>query len=465
MAIVGIPTGTGLAPLPDVGELSYNGVIFSALFYSKIDAKQIKSADGRTIKFTEYTLTATGIVTLSGPATTSTDDVMDTLKQLLAEQGGKLTYTGRGFGQLVVNVPGTGGVRDVAWGPVPEVLAFQPLGGGRGAQVVWTVAVRLSEYKVYQSAGFASVLQFTNQIAITYDEEQYSQLQISGTLEIPITRNTVLDNTVPRTVDDFRSQFMALIIGSIDQTRFRIARRNFSISADKRTLDYDITAVEIPPMGDPPGTTNARGTFSIHKMNGKIVGGTTKWRCTLRATYVVRKDQPARLAWLAFIYLVWWRMQYSRLKFMPFVTFGIPRLSASPDPYNTISPFRDIPPSPLFAPAQFYADPIGFYNALLAQYKKPDQEKPEMPQAWLIDFNLEEGLYRDSKQITFEVSWLLTTTFVSLLGSSGLWRWDPKSLGGNVWALSVQDITGWKSWLANRVDASADMIVDMGHPV
>ena len=54
----------GVAPLQDVGELSYNGVVFNSLFKSKVVGKAVKDVAMRTVKYVEWTIEAEGVVTL-----------------------------------------------------------------------------------------------------------------------------------------------------------------------------------------------------------------------------------------------------------------------------------------------------------------------------------------------------------------------------------------------------------------
>ena len=120
-----MPATTGLAPLPDVGTLGYNGVTFSCLQHTSISGKPLPDNAGRTIKGMEWTLNVDGLVTLEAGQTTI-DTTVQTLRRLLSAQGGILTYSNKGFGpSFTVNTPG--GIKDMAWGPIPEILAFQPL--------------------------------------------------------------------------------------------------------------------------------------------------------------------------------------------------------------------------------------------------------------------------------------------------------------------------------------------------
>jgi len=481
--ITEFPFDTGLASLPDIGTLSYNGVTFSSLYHTKISGKPQKDNANRTIKYVEYLLEAVGVVTLPFSAQTI-DDVFDNMRSLLELQGGMLVYTGRGFGNNFVVNPTQGlGFRDVAWGPIPEVLEFEPLGQGRSAHCVFRVTFHISEYGIRRelkggvggppgqrvltggrslpknlvqlpggggSAGTGPVLQFNFETSIVYDADGYTQLQLRGTLEIPITRNQQLDRTIPDSVDSYRQRFMEQIIGAIDQTRFKITRRSFPISRDQRTMDWEIVADELPPMGLPPGATTAHGRFTLHSHSGK--GGLAKWTCSLSVTYTIRKDKPRRLAYFAFAYLLWWRMRYSQLGFN--------------SPANKNNPQVEIPdPEPVpqadFNPGLFYADPVNFYRNLF-QKKRQEIWESKKHKAILTAFGLDEGMHDDSKTITFEASWFLACNFASVMQACGVWRFDPDSGGENVWRLSIEDVTNWRSWLVNDFSPNSDVIVDMG---
>ncbi len=142
MAVPTIDFTTGVATLPDVGILIYNGCKFSPLYETNVAGRCVKDDSQRTIMYMEYILTADGYVTMPDGAA-DTNGTMRALRRLLSKQGGELRYIGRG-NDIEVNVPGSA-VKDVKWGPIPEVLDFQPLGGGRSAKIKWSVKVHIIE--------------------------------------------------------------------------------------------------------------------------------------------------------------------------------------------------------------------------------------------------------------------------------------------------------------------------------
>jgi hypothetical protein len=439
---------TGPATLPDVGILMYNSCVFSPLYVTDVAGVVVKDAANRTTKYMEYTITVDGYVTLPDNVP-NIDATMAKLRQLLTAQGGTLQYEGRG-NSIVVNVPGSA-IQDVAWGPIPEVLDFQPLGGGplggRSAKIKWQVKVRIPEVPP-MGGRFGPVLQFNMETVVSYDEAAYSTLAIRGTLEIPLTRVSQPTRTLALTVDNFRQEFMQQVASSIDLTRFRVTRREFQISRDKRTMEWDFAAEELPPMGLPPGVPVARGTFDVRPAKAGM--GLVSWLCTLRVTYTVRKDWPRRTAWEAFLLLLTTRMLESSRGIG-----GPPNGPQNPGAAARIGAAIVLPPV-----VTVVTETVNWFrNRRVQQAQQPQVQNAR--RAWLIDFNISEGLYLDSKTVTFSATWRLITVFSEILLASGLWTPSPAD-GGDAWKASVQNISGWRGNLINRIDPTQDVIVDFG---
>lgn len=457
-------TTVGTSNLPDVGLLSYNGVVFNCLFSSKVSGQAVKDAANRTVKYVKYTITVDGVVTANA-GEDDTELAMSLIRRELSKQGGVLRYVGRGLGSLSVN-GGVGSFVDVAWGPIPEVLDMQPLGGSLSAMVRWTVTTCVAELAPGKNPlnplqpnspgakGFGAVVQFNEEIGISYDEEGYSSRSIKGTLEIPLTRNNVNDRTLRVTVDDYREFFMDAVAASFDLTRFRVTRRNFQVSRDKRTMEWEFQADELPPMGLPPESTHARGTFSVRPQKQGF--GLVTWICALRCTYVVRADQSRRNAWWAFLSLLKFRMEQGQNGSFPKTTDVDTTVSNSREIAAATGNFSSAVPIGIRLPAYL------IWKAILSKRKITTTVKNRP--ALLMNFGFDEGLYLDSKTITFEASWRLITTLSHLLMATGVWRWQEGSAGGKEWASSVSDIMGHRSWLLNHVQADQDVIVDIGGP-
>lgn len=457
MAVATQSFTTGPSVLPDVGELSYEGCIFSPLCQTQVSGVAVKDAANRTTKVMEYTITVDGYVTMdNGDA--DIDARTANMRELLSRQGGALKYTGRGC-NIIVNQAGADiNNRDVAWGPIPKVLEFVPLGAGRSAKVKWTVTVQISELTTNKSGkatapgakgnGLADIpmLQFVYDTALRYTEDGFSTLTVTGVLEIPLTRTpNQTTRTLQATADDLRNQVDRQLMANIDLERFRITSRDFKLSKDKRMLEWSFVLEEKPYMDLPPDCPVARGTYSVRP--AKVGMGLVRWLCTLRATYVVRADRPRRMAWMAFLMLVRERMAESE---------NAPDIAIN----GNQNPNRGGGVLSTVANVAVNSSFLGVLNVLRSQNKKIEQTK----KVFIIDFSFEEGLYLDSKTVSFSITWTLVSPFTHILLASGLWKKVPERSadGKNLWAVSMKDVSGANSWLVNRVDPSQDVIVDFG---
>lgn len=465
-APVDINFTTGPSKLPDAGILSYNGCLFSPLYETKLTAKIMPDDAKRITKIVEYTLTADGYVTLPSGANTI-DPTMRNLRDLLTQHGGTLVYQGRGL-DLVVNPPGVvSGDRlsrrkatlDVQWGPVPDLVEFQPLGCGKSAKVQWKVTARVPEV----DGSAIGILQLAYETVVAYEEDGFSTISVRGVLEVPLTRGPGLDKRNPLyTADNFRGMLQKRILGSIDLSRFRITRREFPISMDKRTLTFDVQAQERPYMDLPPDCMLARGNYNVRPAKAGM--GLTVWLCTLKATYTVKMNAPRRTAWAAFLTLVRLRMNSS-------FGFDPPKVDGTPEEPGFFPRFfratgRALPglalglinPAAGLGLAVFGVATGGSEDKATTGVDNPNRK------VWLVDFTVDEGLCLDSKTISFSASWRLIISFQHILMASGVWVKVPETdnVETNIWAASVKDVSGINSWLVNKLDPTLDVVVDFG---
>lgn len=463
---------TGPTSVPTVGKVDYNGCIFGPLFITTLSGVAVKDDAQRTVKYMEYNLHVDGYVTLPDSLTDFTiAPVMNTLRDLLSKQGGALVYEGRGC-DLYINT--AAGVKDVAWGPVPEILEFQPLGAGRSAKIVWECKIRIPEQKARVGkiaggfgGGIASIplLQFCYETSLTYNEDGFSTITVQGVAEIPLTRSpSQATRTVAQTADEVRKIIETrLITPGISLASYRITRREFNVSKDKRLLNWTFVAEEKPYMDLPPGCTIARGSYNVRQAQSGM--GLCKWICTLRATYTVRADMPRRTAWDAFLTLLRLRMKEANEP-----NSNVPEEDKSQIAQNAAyagrvayRTFRFFWNGGATNLAELYrqlvADPGIETTEALAGAKKKVTNR-----ALLIDFNIDEGLYLDSKTVTFSASWRIVTTFSHILLASGLWKKvdEENAAGENMWAMSMKDVQGSESWHANKLNPALDLIVDFG---
>ena len=444
---------TGSSLLPDIGTLSYNGVTFSNLYTSKISGEAVLDSSGRTIKYMRYTLFVDATVTLRDDYQELTIDIpMGIIRKKLDAPAGVLSYTDKGFGRtLVINHPG-GTIFDVAWGPIPKTIEFIPLGGSRAAKVKWTVTFTIPEIdRLGIIIPIMRVLEFTNSTTTGFDEDGFSFISIEGTLEIPLTRKTQQDKVLDMTVDTARQVFISRISNDFDLTRFKVTKRDFRISADKRIMNWSFSLEELPYMSPPAWMLTAHGNFTCRPMGQtKYLQGNVRWVCTLRGTYTVPNGYQRRYAYQAFVALWAWRMNQSENA----VIAPGSDVPAQPNPQNLVLAGNAIIP--------LAGNALQFANSILQIIRIRPQTANTVIKCLPISFSFDEGIYLDSKTVTFEASWMLMTTLQAIFAASGIWQ-KTGFEDANNWSTSVRNISGPSSWLGNSLDPAGQAIVDFGN--
>ena len=445
---------TGSAELPDIGSLTYNGVTFSSLYTSQVSGKQILDAGNRTVKYVKYTLAVDAMITLDDDVgDDTTDRIMLDLRKRLQVQAGVLKYSGKGFGQsVVVNAPG--GLYDVAWGPIPELLEFIPMGSSRAAKVKWNVSFCIPEIRGV-GGRLGPVLEFSYHTSVSYDSAGFSHIGIGGILEIPLTRPLQATRTLTQTVDDFRQEFLGRIANDFDLQRFRVTDRGMEISDDKRTLTFDFSLDEQPYMGVPGGMFEADGHYTVKPERVGVLSGTVNWICTFKATYTVVKGLPRRVAYMAFLAMWDLRMRMSQFGFFvgqP-IQWAIQRENAA---NQVITQFNNRVAD--IIEANIGNVPLTYQRALGVL---PAANNSETTSSFPLSLSIDEGMYLSSRTISFEASWRIITRWQGLLVAAGIWRQTGLE-GGNFYATSMANISGAQSWLRNELDPAAQAIVDFG---
>lgn len=435
---------------------------------------------GRITKYVELRLEVEGAVTRAegSPDTAAT---WDALLRALSQQGGALTYTGRGYQTLKVNQ--AGGVRDVAFGPKPEVLDFVPLGGGKGALLTWACTLCLPELPggstlvagLPPAAKVPPVLQMGYDCTVTYGEDGYAGIKAAGILEIPLTRTPAEARKLATTVDDYRASWLDL---QFDLTNFKVVHREFVYSKDRRTINWSYELRELAPMTLPPWCTAASGSMKLRPLKaGKALAPVFKdyrWQVTLSATYTVRRDCPRRTSAEAFYALLWYRMQCA-----DFSNWGTPggkepdmddtTAAAQQPPVNVSGPLvwafvEQFLPTGTGAIASFAA----FWAQLFAAGKA---KQGKNPRAILMSFEFDEGLYDDSRRMSYSATWTAILPLTAILKGTGIWNQAIADPAGGVWSATMKKvgkdttatgIMGQRSWLLNSPNPAADVVVDFG---
>lgn len=276
--------------LATVGTVSYNGHVFNEKTQTvSIDGRPQYDAAGRTIVYTVYTINVKTIIHTAGPDY-DTGPTLEDIRRKLLSPGGQLRYEDKGFGDFIINVST---VKDVVWGPKPQLLKWRTIGSSAACEVEWSCEVAIPECTTatYQFA----LMEVNYRLNFAIDESGYTRRTYSGFLRVPQTRATQTTRTLAYTADQFREQIVpALPVG------FRRTTRDFTIDESKCRLDFTIIDEQMPENIPPPGIVLVEADHSVE--NQRPIG-TSLWIGTLTATYEVARGVPRARAWEAFFAL------------------------------------------------------------------------------------------------------------------------------------------------------------------
>lgn len=297
------------------GVFTYNGITFGPYTKSTISGMPVKSADGRSVRFVEWTITAESYVVggTGNGAETSDDDMVD-LRRALTKPGQALVYTGHGFGDLIVNAGGlsVGGgsvVQDVEFGPWPQLLSWTPCGGNVTALVTWKCVVRIPECTGAAYKGEPIELLYT--VDTDLDQDGYTTVKVGGHVTIAMTRGN--GNQLPDNVDRYREKVRPAIIPG-----FQRIGQSFKVSPDRRTLNFNFTDREMPS-AYPDFVTRA----DVHqRLSSNQRAGFTNWTGSISGTITMAANVPKSAAYDRMLQIVASRLGRAKEKVKDFVLIG-----------------------------------------------------------------------------------------------------------------------------------------------
>jgi len=273
-----------------LGTLIYatkdGSVTFPGDVKTKIVSRQVKTSDGRAIKYVEHTLSVSGWVFSSDLATASgtVDGAFDSIKQTLSQPGGALTIVGKGFGDIYINRDSSQN-RDVEWGPFPEIIEWEPL-GNITCRFVWEVKFTLPWKKGAALSG-PNILEYTWTTSYKYDSEGFCDRTITG--EIDIAGSRWHQNAIVEPGWNIETYFLSIIKV---ECPIGFHRRGHELNVDKAKTKVTFSFWDDQNRGltNPPGISNME---IIHKMSASADRMTiSKWIWTFSATAIPDARYP-----------------------------------------------------------------------------------------------------------------------------------------------------------------------------
>lgn len=269
-----------MAPLGVLKYQAENGqsVTFPGETHCSISSKVIKTSDGRGVKYVEHTLTATGWVYSADLVSSSgtVDNAFALARKILSQSGGKLTITGKGFGDYRINY-NSATDRDINFGPHPEVVEWEPF-GNVSCRFTWVCVFRLPwKDSAYTRGG---ILDYSWTTTYDYDEQGFCTRTTNGELEIAATREIAGDTRISR-LQNIENYIFDYIICSCP-VGWR--RKSHNIQINNSKTKATVTFVDEPEAGliYPPGIVDMDIT---HKMSSSVSNMTlANWTWSFQVT-------------------------------------------------------------------------------------------------------------------------------------------------------------------------------------
>lgn len=305
------------------GTLQYGAFIFPNAIKSKVSARPFQDSTQRFTKYVRYRLEAETVlypgvdVDYHDPDNNgdnrpffpgnapdadglNTLDGMDGVRTVLTTRGLPLRFFNKGYGQFDINTT----QRDVLNGPVPEILAWEPIGDNFAVRIVWGVEVTLAECGDFPiNVGRLTEMSYSVEWGI--DLAGLTTRTLSGFYEITldIRSGTVRNNADIRRDIELRAQ-VPIGFGRVSQKYLMNARRD--------RMDFTIVDKEYP--ADDKNRLH-KGIVEM-KVSHDVISATTvlseTWNHTIRGRITVAKGQPRHLAWTAFLHVLSSRLNRSQ---------------------------------------------------------------------------------------------------------------------------------------------------------
>lgn len=304
-----------------VGELEYNGFKFPGAVQSRVEIQPVQDRSGRYTKYNRYMIFVECIVhsgldhfikdgnvnpdrgdvnvdavfpntltSVDGDYPLSVNGFQE-LRNILTRQGKVLKFSGKGLGNdFEINTI----QQDVMYGPVPTMLAWEPVGSNQAVRIVWTVEVHIADCLVITSV-LGAPSEFGYDVQFSISPEGLTQRTITGYVEIV---NQLAANGTPRTnVDRIRDRIFFQV-----PKAFRRVRNDWSINAARNRMEFVVVDQEYPTHYPYPKHIVDMNVKHNVRSSGTVHG--EGWILTLSGNITVRSGAAKWMAWLAFLSVV-----------------------------------------------------------------------------------------------------------------------------------------------------------------
>lgn len=275
-------------------DLFYNGVSFGTPTRTEVSIKPLPDPAGRTAVANVYTLKVHTLAAEANQALGQTADAdVEALRNRLTAYGGELRANNLGIGRnLHVNRPGGGGIRDLMWGPKPQLLKLVTH-GLHAVEIDWECqfAILDCEDAVFEQ----ELLELNFSVSWALDQSGYTTRTFQGHLKIPQTRRTQADRTLSDQADAYRERVVPpALVG------FRRTEQSFELSPDKCMLTFKVVDAEVGPYYPPEGVVEVSMSHEVRN-GARWSGFGGQWVGTLSANYELARNVDRATAYKYFL--------------------------------------------------------------------------------------------------------------------------------------------------------------------
>lgn len=273
--------------VPELGELSYNGVSFGPYTRTtSVSARIVETTDGRSVRYHQYTCTFESHI--RGANQAEVDAIAVRSRQALTKNGMAFVCTKRAIGDFRINV---GNVRDVNNGPKVSELSFEPAKGDALVSVLrWQITFCIPEC---QDAAYRfRAMDFS--FSLSYNlVNGYTTRTVRGALMIPQNRFANGERFPQDSADYYREQVFVE-----PPEGFRpVPGINITLSPDRGTINFDYAHTEMGRNITPPGLVEWDMSQTMTCSTPTLAA---QWQITFTGNGELKKDGQFRDAVVAF---------------------------------------------------------------------------------------------------------------------------------------------------------------------
>lgn len=283
-----------------IQQITYNGYTFGEYSHVKLSMEMVYDESDRSVLYHKHLLTVDG--TIYGDATeNAAGDHVLRLRRRLSKPGERLILDHAGFGgRLDINASSSSLSTDVAFGPKPRIITWDPVGNTNAIEFTWQCEFCIPICDGSQNERNRGIAALNYQVGYRINRSGYTTRTITGYIEIAMTR--IAGGRMPDTADAYRDAIQAFKPVNCER------EIEWRLSADKRRADFTIIDSELEtPNAYPAGVVKISASHHV----AWSIGQSAQVRNTISGTVQLAPNQARFRAWEIFRAIVFQRLSFA----------------------------------------------------------------------------------------------------------------------------------------------------------